>query len=189
MLHTTALTYSWSHNWPDRTPSWRAVPCRQVLPTSCPGLATCARGGTTAAQACHKGQDIAQVLPELGVSMKSWGSTTKNKLYSVTTGVIGHIQIYGTKNSTFFKQKDQEKTLLSVVQAKNLWTRYSLSICLCNLFNKSHITDSREEFMWKHDSFSLFLGSRKEIKLWKAYGNMKDPKSSQAESGKSHLWL
>lgn len=38
----------------------------------------------------------------------------------VTNGVIGHVPFCGTKNPTLFKQKDQEKTKLSVVQAKKL---------------------------------------------------------------------
>lgn len=93
-------------------------------------------------------------------------SQTKNKLFSATNEVIGHVPFGGTKNPKFFKQKDQEKTKLSVVQAQKLWARYSLSICLCNLLNKSYIAESRKEFMWKHDSFSVFLDSKKEIKVY-----------------------
>lgn len=36
-----------------------------------PGSATCTGGCTTAAWACYRGQDVAQVLPELGISAKS----------------------------------------------------------------------------------------------------------------------
>lgn len=64
------------------------------------------------------GQDIAQVLTELETPMRSWGLKPKNKLCSVTNEVIGHVPFCATKNLMFFKQKDQEQTKLSVVQAK-----------------------------------------------------------------------
>lgn len=143
--------------------------CRWLPPGLCPGLATCARGGTTAEQTGTRGKT------QLGSSQNwksQWDLEVSNKKinYSVTNGVTGHVPFRGTKNLTFFTQKDQEKTVLSVVQAKKvLWTRYCLGICLRNLWNKSHITESRKEFMWNlWGSFSLFLDSRKEIKLYKA---------------------
>lgn len=55
-----------------------------------------------------------------------------------------HEDLWNLKFNIFFRQKDQKTTVLSLVQAKNVWKRYSLSIYLCNLLNNSHITYSEK---------------------------------------------
>lgn len=87
-----------------------------------------------------------------------------------------------SKIQHFFRQKDQETTVLSLVQAKNVWKRYSLSIYLCNLLNNSHITYSEKNLCGNMILFFLAIERKSNYEKLKEIWHIQNQATLSQES-------